>query len=206
MITKKKNKIEIDITNWFSLSADLDADCRGWFLNLIIHFLDKEFLPEDNEKLAILANVKFSEFQRFSEVVNSVILPLIQKLPIKKPKSSEVSLFSNKFDFKEELLKIGGDPKLVSDWLLVRKEKKASNTETALKSFLTQVKNSGKSINEILAICCEKSWKGFEAKWLQNIIICNTSNMPDQQIVLGRMSAETALKNANNFNNVTIPD
>lgn len=204
MIAKKNNKVEIDISSWFSLSADLDADCRGWFLNLSIHFLDKGTLPEDNEKLAVLANVKFSEFQRFSEVVSSVILPLIQKLPVKKTKTSaEIALFSDKFDFKEQLLDTGAEPQLVDDWLRVRKFKKASNTETALKRFLAQVLLSGKGINEILTICCEKSWKGFEVSWLQNIQTVNTNT---QDVVLGRMTAETAMKNANNFNNVTIPD
>lgn len=204
MIAKKNNKVEIDINSWFSLSADLDADCRGWFINLAIHFLDKCSLPEDNEKLAVLANVKFSEFQRFSEVVSSVILPLIQKLPVKKAKTSnEIVLFSNKFDFKEELLKIGGQPQLVNDWLLIRQKKKASNTQTALQGFITQLRISGKNINEILTICCDRDWKGFHAEWLKNVQI----NIPNtQDVVLGRMSAETALKNANNFNNVTIPD
>lgn len=205
MIAKKNNKVEIDINSWFSLSADLDADCRGWFLNLSIHFLDKGSLPEDNEKLAVLANVKFSEFQRFSEVANSVILPLISKLPIKKPKiTSEMALFtSSKFDFKEELLKIGGQPQLVNDWLLIRQKKKALNTQTALQGFITQLRISGKNINEILTICCDRDWKGFHAEWLKNVQI----NIPNtQDVVLGRMSAETALKNANNFNNVTIPD
>lgn len=204
MIAKKNNKVEIDINSWFSLSADLDADCRGWFLNLSIHFLDKGTLPEDNEKLAVLANVKFSEFQRFSELVSSVILPLIQKLPVKKTKTTnEIALFSNKFDFKEELLKIGGQPQLVNDWLLIRQKKKASNTQTALQGFITQLRISGKNINEILTICCDRDWKGFHADWLKNIQI----DIPNtQDVVLGRMTAETALKNANNFNNVTIPD
>jgi len=207
MITKKHNKIEIDINSWFLLSTDLDADCRGWFLNLVIHFIDKGSLPEDNEKLAVLANVKFSEFQRFSEVVSSVILPLIEKLPVKKAKiSSEIALFSNKFDFKDELLNIGGEPQLVDDWLQVRKSKKASNTETALKGFLTQVKLSGKDLNEILKICCDNSWKGFNVSWLANISN-NTTQVPlENTSILGRMSTETAMKNANNFNNVTIPD
>lgn len=209
MIAKKNNKVEIDISSWFSLSADLDADCRGWFLNLSIHFLDKGTLPEDNEKLAVLANVKFSEFQRFSEVFDSVILPLIKKLPVKKAKiTSEMALFtSSKFDFKFELLKIGANHQLVNDWLLIRQKKKASNTQTALQGFLTQLRISGKTINDVLTICCDRDWKGFHADWLKNIDQENKSNQQESNNqVLGRMSAETALKNANNFNNVTIPD
>lgn len=207
MIAKKNNKIEIDINSWFLLSTDLDADCRGWFLNLAIHFLDKGSLPSDDEKLALLANVKFSEFQRFSEVVGCIILPLICRLPVKKAKtSSEIALFSNKFDFKEELLNIGGEPQLVDDWLLIRKNKKASNTETALKGFLSQVTISGKSLNEILTLCCNKDWKGFNVSWLANIDNNSKHILSDTTTVIGRMNVETARKNANNFNNVTIPD
>ena len=69
------------------------------------------------------------------------------------------------FSFYHELLKLGCEKQLVSDWLAVRKKKKLTNTETALKGFLKQVDKSGYSLNEILVKCIEKSWGGFEADW-----------------------------------------
>lgn len=69
------------------------------------------------------------------------------------------------FSFYNELLKLGAEKQLVSDWLAVRKKKKLTNTETALKGFLKQVDKSGYSLNEILVKCIEKSWGGFEADW-----------------------------------------
>lgn len=72
------------------------------------------------------------------------------------------------FNFQKTLLEFGADQKLVSDWLEVRKKKKASNTETACKSFLDQVIKSGKTIDEILFICVDRSWKGFQAEWIQD--------------------------------------
>lgn len=75
----------------------------------------------------------------------------------------------NKFNFKESLLMVGANIKLVEDWMTVRKTKKAANTETALKSFLNEVRKSGKDLNEILFICAERSWQGFKAEWLNNI-------------------------------------
>ena len=51
----------------------MDADCRGWYLNLLLHNYDKGDLPTDIEKLAVLCNVKFSEFQRFEHVFKQVI-------------------------------------------------------------------------------------------------------------------------------------
>ena len=69
------------------------------------------------------------------------------------------------FSFYNELLKLGAEKQLVSDWLAVRKKKKLTNTETALKGFLKQVDKSGNSLNDVLTKCIEKSWGGFEADW-----------------------------------------
>ena len=69
------------------------------------------------------------------------------------------------FSFYHELLKLGAEKQLVSDWLAVRKKKNLTNTETALKGFLKQVDKSGNSLNDVLTKCIEKSWGGFEADW-----------------------------------------
>lgn len=74
-----------------------------------------------------------------------------------------------KFNFKQKLIDYGFHLNLIEDWLKVRKDKKASNTETALNKFIYQVELSGKDKNEILKICVEKSWKGFESAWLKNL-------------------------------------
>lgn len=60
------------IDNWLTSTAEMDADVRGWYLNLILHQYDKKDLPDDIEKLAVLANVKFSEFERFKQVFEQV--------------------------------------------------------------------------------------------------------------------------------------
>lgn len=56
---------------------------------------------------------------------------------------------------------------LISDWLKVRKTKKAANTKTAMERFINQVEKSGLSCERVLQICCEKSWAGFNADWLE---------------------------------------
>lgn len=61
------------IDNWLSSTAEMDADVRGWYLNLILHNYDKKTLPNDIEKLAVLAGVKFSEFERFKQVFEQVL-------------------------------------------------------------------------------------------------------------------------------------
>ena len=81
----------------------------------------------------------------------------------KEEESKEIPIF----DFKKSLLSLGVNESLVKDWLLVRKNKKASNTETSLNSFLKQVKESGLTIDKVIEMCIYKSWIGFEAKWIK---------------------------------------
>jgi len=77
-----------------------------------------------------------------------------------------------KFNFKKNLIEYGFSENLVNDWLIVRKNKKASNTETAFNSFIAEIMSSKDptvDLNYILKICCEKSWSGFKWKWIDNL-------------------------------------
>jgi hypothetical protein len=71
------------------------------------------------------------------------------------------------FDFKNSLLDLDAKEQLVIDWLKVRKTKKATNSETALKTFLKEVEKSGIKLNDVLELCIKKDWKGFEADWIK---------------------------------------
>jgi hypothetical protein len=73
------------------------------------------------------------------------------------------------FVFRKALIDFGFDKTLVEDWLKVRKNKKATNTETAFNGFINQIEKTTKyKPNEILKICVEKSWGGFKAEWLND--------------------------------------
>ena len=73
-----------------------------------------------------------------------------------------------KYNFKAELLAMGADKQKVDDWMVTRKSKKASNTETAMTGFLTQVKKANISVAEAVRISAESSWSGFKAHWLES--------------------------------------
>jgi len=57
---------------WLAATAEMTGDVRGWYLNLILHQYDKKDLPNDTETLAVLAGVKFSEYERFKQVFEQV--------------------------------------------------------------------------------------------------------------------------------------
>jgi hypothetical protein len=74
------------------------------------------------------------------------------------------------FSFFNSLVGLGAKKELVNDWLKVRKNKKATNTETAFNGFKKEYIKSGKNINEVLEICIVNSWSGFKTEWINKDI------------------------------------
>jgi len=72
------------------------------------------------------------------------------------------------FNFKNELLSLGVDKDVLADWLIVRKNKKASNTKTALKGLITEITKSGLMVCDAIEYATKKSWSGFKADWYFN--------------------------------------
>ena len=74
-----------------------------------------------------------------------------------------------RFSFKSELIKYGFQENLVSDWITVRKTKRASNTQTAFDSFISEIEKKPCDINEMLSIAVTNSWSGFKHAWVDNL-------------------------------------
>lgn len=74
-----------------------------------------------------------------------------------------------KFDFFKKMKELGFEEKYVDEFKIIRKSKKAVNSELALTKILNEIEKSGIEKNECLKIICEKQWKGFEAEWLNNL-------------------------------------
>lgn len=84
-------------------------------------------------------------------------------------KDSDSNKENKNFNFKTSLINYGFNAELVNDWLIVRKNKKATNTLTAYESFISQVEKTNVDKNEILKICISKDWKGFNADWVRDM-------------------------------------
>lgn len=82
---------------------------------------------------------------------------------LKKENKEEV------FNFKKSLLKLGIECKIVDDWIKVRKNKKATNSETAFNSIKNELEKSSISANDNIKIAVEKSWSGFKVEWIKNL-------------------------------------
>lgn len=64
------------------------------------------------------------------------------------------------------LAALGVDEKIAADWIILRKQKKAAVTETALAGIQREAEKAGMSLENALAMCCERGWSGFKAEWL----------------------------------------
>lgn len=53
-----------------------------------------------------------------------------------------------------------------SDFLVIRKAKKAPLTQTALDGIEREAKKAGMGLADVLALCCARGWQGFKADWV----------------------------------------
>lgn len=57
------------------------------------------------------------------------------------------------------------DPKVVADFLKIRRAKKAPLTETALDGLRREAAKAGVTLEQALRVCCERGWSGYNATW-----------------------------------------
>lgn len=81
-------------------------------------------------------------------------------------KNNNISIENGKFDFYQALLEMGVSPQVAKDFMAVRKEKKAKDTQTAIKGLQREIAKSGMTAEECITISVENSWKGFKVEWL----------------------------------------
>ena len=98
-------------------------------------------------------------------LTNKPINPLTYEPIIKDIHTSDKP---KRFDFKKALIEKGGSEDSVVAFMAVRKTKKATNTEKAFDLFMNNVHKSNMSLNQVLDICIQKDWKGFDPDWLKS--------------------------------------
>ncbi len=69
-------------------------------------------------------------------------------------------------DIKREALFADVDPVIAKDWQAMRKQKKAAVTKTAVDGIRSEARKAGISLQDALAICCQRGWVGFKAEWV----------------------------------------
>lgn len=143
-------------------------------------------VSKDTTRRALTKLVELGFIERIERNMNGVIFhdyrtmqsPLANchpspcKLPPhNKEDNKDVNISSSikgRFDFFKALTAIGVTEQTARDWMQVRKEKKASNTETAFRKIEQEIAKSGASAEDCIRMSAECSWAGFKAEWMHN--------------------------------------
>jgi len=142
-------------------------------IRTILKKLEKtnEIEVKSTSQFTIVTICKYECYQDENETTNKPLTNNQQttnkRLTTNKNEKNEKNEKNYTYSFLASLLENGFDEKLSRDWMEVRKQRKAVNTETAFNDFMTQVNKHGGNKNEILKTCVERSWKGFNHNWLE---------------------------------------
>ena len=163
------------VTGKYSITEDLGISVQQYRTALKKLVQSGEIVKKATNAYTILTLTKWEKMQHDQQTDNKRITNEQQTdnkriYPTKESKEDKERKESKEkasvFNFRKELLSLGGDEQLVSDWLMVRNKKKSANTKTALNGFLKQVKTTGKDLNVVLEKCVVSNWSGFKAEWL----------------------------------------
>lgn len=56
---------------------------------------------------------------------------------------------------------------IITDWLVIRKEKNAPVTQIALEGIKREALKAKMNMADTLRMCCENNWSGFKSSWLE---------------------------------------
>jgi hypothetical protein len=142
-------------------------------------------LKNDEQNLTNSTSVDFDEQSSTNPTVNDTVNVTVNDndnvndtvnvILLKKETKNKI------FSFRQNLINYGFDENLIDDWLKVRKNKKASNTETAYKKFISEIEKRNCVPNDVLEIIVANSWSGFNWEWIDNLK--NVNNGKQQRTV-----------------------
>lgn len=184
--------IEININRWSSdlgsskdtILGAIEGLSRGLIIseskdcifirNFLKHQKNLPLNEKNNAHLGIIKKFDYYKNKFNIENIDTFINQCIKPLAWGYGKGNGSG--NDKFNFKKSLIDLGVEEKIVNEWILVRKNKKATNSETAFNSLVNQIKLSKLSAKECIKISVENSWAGFKSEWVKNINNKNTQN------------------------------
>jgi uncharacterized protein YdaU (DUF1376 family) len=75
----------------------------------------------------------------------------------------------SRFSALSHLVSIGVDETVARDWIAMRRQMKASPSETAIDGIQREALKAGYRLEDALKTCCERGWRGFKAEWVSGI-------------------------------------
>lgn len=113
----------------------------------------------DDGNKSINQDVKTHENANHDEI--GAVIPFMQE-----SKSIERKPTSNKITAETLVNEYGVSEQVATDWLSMRKSKRAPISGTVIKGLIREAKKANLTLDNVLQICVERNWQGFQASWL----------------------------------------
>ena len=88
-------------------------------------------------------------------------IPEVQASPKRKAADA-----ADRFDAAGFLVQNGVEPQTASDYLTLRKAKRAPATRTAMQDIIREAGKTNWSTQDVITKCCQAGWSGFKAAWV----------------------------------------
>lgn len=163
-----KLTLKRDLVKWIDKSGD--KSIAGIMGNLKRYNVDL-YHKVKSEEITIEQAQSIAKHRKASQRENNVAELAVRVRDSVRVSDSEKEIDikpTAKFSFFHSLTKLTDNKQLINDWLKVRKNKRATNSETAYNMFINQVDKTNLSIDEVLKICIEKDWKSFKSEWVKD--------------------------------------
>lgn len=90
-----------------------------------------------------------------------------------------------------------------TDFLAIRKAKRAPLTDTALEGIQREADKAGMNLADVLALCCTRGWQAFKADWMDNT---KPAASTPQAKSFAERDAQAAIKRWEEMTGETHPD
>ena len=85
-----------------------------------------------------------------------------------EPSTKRETKKPSRFNAKSFLVDQGISDQLASDWLTLRKSKRAEPSKTAIEGIQHEATKAGMTLADALSMCCVRGWQGFKASWVSD--------------------------------------
>ena len=119
--------------------------------------------------------------QQNEQVFNERSTSVKQPLPLRSTPNTITNTNINKKENTKEksssplarLVSLKINSEIAKDWIQLRNRIKAPVTATVIKSFQKESEKAKMSLEEVLKVCIENSWRGFKAEWMDSKTLSN---------------------------------
>jgi len=214
LFTPIKQSLKRDLMKWEQKKTGRSdsgrlGNLKRWYSDLYDRVIANEITIDEAENIANHRKQSHSDTLRQNESQTVANIAVTDTVSVTVSDSDILleKVTKGKFNFVKSLCAFGFEKDLVSDWILVRKNKKLTNSKTVFEQVCLDSEKGelelGWTRNEILKFHVEKSWGGFNPNWIKKEITENNKNLKDEPKV-GRMPISVAIKNATGWGDIEV--